>query len=350
MSNLVVKIKHNTDLTDSLNKAIKIANFAINNRCKLSSANVKDIGLPSAISNQILRKYGKNKKCKRINPEKIKLVAPSQSIKIANNTITITPLKIILINQSKYKVTKINQIELDHTYAYVCFEAEDKPRHEVQNYIGVDLNATAHCAVVGNPKTGKVLKLGRQAPAVHKKYKALRSKLQSKKLYKKLKQSKGKESRIVRDINHKISKKIVEYAKENNSGIKLEDLTNIRKNKKNNKTFRYTLNSWSYYQLGQMICYKAQLQGIPIAYISPAYTSKNCSRCGIEGNRKGKKFKCVCGHIDHADANASFNIAMREPLIKTIKTEINGYGLTGKPIRQSYRKQISIGTLEPPML
>lgn len=342
MSNLVVKIKHNTDLTDSLHKAVKVANFAIKNRYKLSSANVKDIGLPSAISNQILRKYGKNKKCKRINQERIKLVVPSQSVKITDNTIIITPLKLTLVNQSKYKIIKVNQIELDHTYAYVCFNIEDKPKYEIQNYIGVDLNATSHCAVVGNPKTGKILKLGRQAPAIHKKYKALRSKLQSNKLYKKLKQTKGRESRIVRDINHKISKKIVEYAKENNSGIKLEDLTNIRKNKKNKKAFRYTLNSWSYYQLGQMICYKAQLQGIPVAYISPVFTSKNCSRCGIEGNRKGKKFKCVCGHIDHADANASFNIAMRKSLVETIKTEINGYGYTGKPIRKSYRNQIFV--------
>jgi len=350
MSELVIKIKHNTDLSDNLKKAIKVANYAIKNRYKLSSANVKEIGLPSAISNQVLRKYGKNKKCKRINPERIKLVAPSQSIKIVDDTIIITPLKLTVTNRSKYKIIKVNQIELDHTYAYVCFDAEDKPKQEVQSYIGVDLNATSHCAVVGNPKTGKILKLGKQAPAIHKKYKALRSKLQSKKLYKKLKQTKGRESRIVKDINHKISKKIVEYAKENNSGIKLEDLTNIRKNKKNSKAFRYTLNSWSYYQLGQMICYKAQLQGIPVAYISPAFTSKNCSRCNIEGNRKGKVFKCACGHIDHADANASFNIAMREPLVETIKTEISGYGLTGKPIRQSRRKKLAAGTLEPPML
>ena len=153
MTNLVVKIKHNTDLSDSLNKAIKVANFAIKNRYKLSSANVKDIGLPSAISNQVLRKYGKNKKCKHIKPENIKLVVPSQSIKIVDNIITITPLKLTITNQSKYKITKVNQIELDHTYAYVCFNVKDKPKQEVQNYIGVDLNATSHCTVVGNPKT-----------------------------------------------------------------------------------------------------------------------------------------------------------------------------------------------------
>lgn len=333
MSTLVVKIKHNADLTDALNKAIIIANFAIKNRNKLSSANVKHVGLPSAISNQILRKYGKNKKCKHINKRNIKLVVPSQSIKIIDNNIIITPLKLTITNESKYNISKINQIELNHTYAYVCFTVEDKPKLEVQNYVGVDLNATSHCAVVANPQTGKILKLGKQAPHVHKKYKALRSNLQKKKLFKKLKQTKGKESRIVKDINHKISKKIVDYARENNSGIKLENLTNIGRNKKNNKTFRYTLNSWSYYQLGQMICYKAQLQGIPIQYINPFNTSKTCSKCGNIGNRRGKLFKCSnCKHTDHADVNAGFNIATSVEII-CAKKELGANGCTDKPKR-----------------
>ena len=335
MSNLVIKIKHNLNLTDLLSKAILVANYAIKNRYKLSSANVKNIGLPSAISNQILRKYGKQKKCKRINPNKIKLVAPAQSIKINDNQIKIVPLKIILMNNSKYKITKVNQIELDNTYAYVCFEQSDQPQIQVNNYIGIDLNATSHCAVVANPLTCKVIKLGKQAPHIHKKYKTLRRKLQYKKLFKKLKQTKGKETRKVKDINHKISKKIVDIAKENNCGIKLEKLTNIRRNKKNSKAFRYILNSWSYYQLGQMIEYKAHLQGIPVQYINPAFTSQTCSKCGLIGNRKVKNFKCEnCNHIDHADVNAAFNIANSSKLINPDKTEIIRNGETDAPMEQ----------------
>lgn len=338
MSNtiLVVKIKHHISLIEELKKAILVSNYAIKNRYNLSSANVSSIGLPSAISNQILRKYGRNNRCKSINEKKIKLVVPSQSIKIDADKIRIVPLKLTLTNESKYKITKVHQIELDSTYAYVAFSKVNSEQLITNKFIGVDLNATSHCAVAADPVSGQVIKLGKQASHIHKKYKALRSNLQRQGKYKKLKETKGKETRKIKDINHKISKKIVSFAKENACGIKLEKLTGIRNSKKNNKTFRYTLNSWSYYQLGTMIAYKALLAGIPVQYIDPAYTSQNCSRCGHLGKRNVKKFKCAnCSHTGHADVNASFNIAKSLNMSSTTEKKIGGNGYTDTPMRQS---------------
>lgn len=307
---LTYKIKHDKDFSNELRKAKQIADFAVENR-SFSSKDVKHIGLKSVIANQILRKYGRNKAIKSV--KSIKLIVPNQSIKVNKElrTISIPSLKLLFGYLFPNNFNKINQIEIGIEYIYVSVSIPEKESMYVDKYIGVDLNTTGHVAVIAMPETGKILKLGREAEHIHNKYKAIRKDLQEQGKYKKVKAIKNRESRIVRDLNHKISKKIVETAIENNSGIKLEALKGIRNNKKHSKSFNYSLNSWSFYQLQKFIEYKANLQGIPVVYIEPAYTSKKCSICGHIGIRNDKQFKCPdCGHVDHADVNAAFNISV----------------------------------------
>lgn len=316
---LTIKMKHCTDLTVELEKAKQVAIYALKSKSR-SSKDVKHLGLKSAISNQILKKYSSNKKIKTVN--RVKLTIPNQSIKGNEKELIIPCLDLIIPTDFfRYKFTKINQIELDKTYAYITGEVKELELIEQDKYIGVDLNTTGHCAVIGIPHTGEVIKLGKKALYIHTKYKSIRKTLQSKKKYRKLNQIKRRESNIVSDLNHKISKKIVLTAKENNCSIKLENLKGIRNNKKQARSFKYSLSSWSYFQLRSFIEYKAKKFGVDVGLIAPAYTSKKCSKCGTIGIRKGKSFMCPqCGHIDHADANAAFNIAAW-PLIDPLHTD-----------------------------
>jgi putative transposase len=311
---LTYKLKHNRDFSKELAMARKIAEVAVKTRAKSSKA-VNHIKLKSVIANQVLRKYSRWK-CKKVG--RVKLTIPSQKgiaiqVDQVAKTIYIPCVKLKLSYRFPNTFLKVNQVELDNKYAYVsCAFAEAKLKI-VSNYIGVDRNTMGHIAVIANPATGKVVKLGKKGNYINNKYKNIRKKLQKKGATQQLKVIKKKESNIVRNLNHHISRKIVEYAKENNSGIKLEKLDGIRNNKNHRQSFNYSLNSWSFYQLQQMIEYKARIWGVEVAYVPPQYTSQRCSRCGEIGIRSGKKFKCRCGHVDHADANAAFNVAMASP-------------------------------------
>ena len=60
----------------------------------------------------------------------------------------------------------------------------------------------------------------------------------------------------------------------------------------------------------KMIEYKSKLLRIPISSIKPQDTSKTCDKYELIGIRNRKSFKCPsCGHVDHADVNATFNIS-----------------------------------------
>jgi len=345
------KIKHNQNLKTEINKAIKIANFAINNPDKLSSKHVSKYGLKSAISNQILRKYGRNKKIKKVHPEKVKLTIPGQSLEIKDKQLRIIPLKFRLNLQHLPEFSKVNQVELDNEFAFISVEVKEEQKYKPQSYIGVDLNATGFLAVTADMNTGKVQKLGKKAEHTRKKYKTIRTKLQKKGKYKSVKNIKNRESRIVRDLNHKISHDLVVQAKNSQSAIVFEDLKNIKKNtrrevKRLSKNNRGTVSSWSFYQFQQFVEYKARQHGVPVLFINPHNTSKVCARCGGIGERDKKAFKCPhCGHVEHADVNAAFNIAsLGKSVFDSRKNGFSGRGVLANPERLL---QKSVKTLEP---
>jgi putative transposase len=327
---LTYKIKHGKDFSNELRKAKQIANYAIRTHSR-SSKDVKHIGLKSMIANQILRKYSNDRRANKVN--KVKLAIPNQGIKVdrATRTILAPCLKLSLRYEFPDNFEKINQIEVGEEYAYVSVSIPKPELVKAEKWLGVDRNTTGHIAVISDPETGKVVKLGKSAIHIHQKYKNIRKDLQHKGKYGKVKRIKNRESRIVRNINHKVSRKIVNIAKDSGKGIKLEDLTGIR-GSKTARSFRYSKYSWSFYQLQNMIEYKAKLFGVEVAYVDPHYTSQECSICGHIGDRNGKSFKCPhCGHVDHADSNAGFNIAKRPCIGRSVSERDEAEGNTDIP-------------------
>lgn len=125
--------------------------------------------------------------------------------------------------------------------------------------------------------------------------------------------------------NHLFSRDVVNFAVQTHAAtIHMEDLSGFGKDNDGNADEKkeFVLRNWSYYELQNMIAYKAAKYGIKVEKIRPAYTSKTCSWCGQQGDRKSTTFICEnpeCKHYGesiHADYNAARNIANSKDIVK----------------------------------
>lgn len=137
-------------------------------------------------------------------------------------------------------------------------------------------------------------------------------------------------SRIVKDVQHKVSRKLVE----DNDIIAIEKLNLAGMSKRakakvdphnpgvflpNGQTVKRGLNQKlrlsALAQFGEFLRYKARLSGGQIVEVDPQNTSRRCSSCGYvaQENRESQAvFLCKkCGHEDNADHNAAVNIVDR---------------------------------------
>jgi len=114
---LTYKLKHGRDFSEELKKAKKVADYAVKYQT-FTTKDVKHIGLKSTISNQILRKYGRNKTIKKVR--NVNLIIPSQSIKVDHEKkIIFVPSLKMTLSYKFPEFEKVNQIEVDNEYAYV---------------------------------------------------------------------------------------------------------------------------------------------------------------------------------------------------------------------------------------
>ena len=204
-----------------------------------------------------------------------------------------------------------------------CEIPDPEPR-DVETALGVDLGVTN----IATTSDGDVLT---SAPVERNRQRMqqLRSNLQARgslSAKRHLRRLAGRQRRFQKDVNHTISKRLVETAQRTNRAIALEDLTHIRaRTRARGAEQRARHSNWSFAQLRQFIDYKARLAGIPVVLVDPKYTSQQCAVCGhIEkANRRSQSefLCCACGHAAHADVNAAENIALRAGVMPPIVSD-----------------------------
>lgn len=183
-------------------------------------------------------------------------------------------------------------------------------------FIGIDLGIV-RIATITTPD-GTTFFDGKEARHRREHFADLRKRYQRHKRTDRVKAQRGKDSRYMRDLNHKISAAIVDIALHyDNPVIVLENLDGIRNRLKGSKRFKRMVSSWAFRQLIDFIEYKCARYEIPVLFVDPRGTSKTCSRCGHDSssNRPSQSlFRCVkCGYETNADRNAALNIAARGP-------------------------------------
>ncbi len=113
----------------------------------------------------------------------------------------------------------------------------------------------------------------------------------------------------MKDQDHKVSRSIVDFAIDNHiSVIRLEHLTNIRQTARTSRKNEKNLHTWSFYRLSKFIEYKANLAGIKVEYVNPAYTPQTCPNCSKKNKAKDRKYKCSCRFETHRDKVGAMNI------------------------------------------
>jgi len=113
-----------------------------------------------------------------------------------------------------------------------------------------------------------------------------------------------------KDLCHKISREVVDFAKQHGFGIIMEDLKGIRKHIKYGRKLNRRLHSWNFRKLQFYIEYKAKLEGLPVVYVNPKGTSTLCPICGGKLASNGhRQLKCSkCGYENDRDVTACLNM------------------------------------------
>ena len=217
----------------------------------------------------------------------------------------------VISGQAKLGSIKLFKSKKGIWYALISVSMEVPDAGSVNGWIGVDRGQN-NIAVAALPKGfGKFWK-AKKVKQLRRQFQKTRKALQSAKKTKVVKRLEQRERRLMTQINHAISKELVQFAFDFGMGLRFEDLSGIRQTskqrKKNKSDAAENRDSWAFYQLELFTRYKAIRAGVPVESVPAPYTSKSDHRNGVIGRRNGDWFTGFDGYRCNADWNASQNI------------------------------------------
>lgn len=197
----------------------------------------------------------------------------------------------------------------------ITYEISELTKSDISNVVGID-RGIRFLAATYDSNGKSVFYNGNQVKQKRAHYKALRKQLQqvgTPSSRRKIKAIGQRENRWMQDVNHCISKALVESNPDGTLFV-IEDLTGIRSATERVKIKdRYLSVSWSYYDLEQKLTYKALKHHQLVEKVNPAYTSQTCPKCGhTEKSNRNKKihlFCCKnCGYKSNDDRIGAMNL------------------------------------------
>lgn len=197
----------------------------------------------------------------------------------------------------------------------VTYDVPESNISDICNVVGIDRGINFVVATYdSNHKSGFVS--GKSIKHKHAHYSKLRKELQMRhtpSARRRIKAIGQRENRWMQDINHQVSKALVESNPKHTLFV-LEDLSGIRNATERVKIKkRYVSVSWSFYDLEQKLIYKAKQNQSCIIKADPRYTSQCCPVCGhtekSNRNKKIHQFSCKnCGYKSNDDRIGAMNL------------------------------------------
>lgn len=194
-------------------------------------------------------------------------------------------------------------------------ELPDFEMNQVNKIVGIDLGVN-FIATTYDSKGKTLFFNGKAIKHKRAQYAKVRKELQQKQTSsarKRLKKIGSRENRWMNDVNHTITKALVNrYGKD--TLFVLEDLTGIRNvTEKVRLKDRYATVSWAFYDFRTKLEYKAHLHSSKAIFVDPAYTSQTCPKCGhVDKTNRNKKlhlFKCkACHYTSNDDRIGAMNL------------------------------------------